>query len=111
MFDNVYEHQVKQGHEFGNLPGDDDNDDCHDDDDYVGSCHDDDDHLGSLYAVMRNASGKRFSFSETFPEEYDGNYVMTIDSNDDAGNVGDDKGDDHYHHGLDDSDLHHGLNE
>ena len=38
----------------------------------------------------------------------------TIDSNDDAGNVGDDEDDeggDHYHHGLYDSDLYHGLNE
>ena len=62
---------------------------------------------------MRNASGKRFSFSETFPEEYDDNYIMTIDGNDDTGNVGneeDDEGGDHYHHGLDYSDLHHGLN-
>ena len=29
------------------------------------------DHLGSLYAVMRYASGKRFSFSETFPDDDD----------------------------------------
>ena len=37
------EHQVKHGHEFGNLPEDDDNGDCHDDDDTVGDCNDDDD--------------------------------------------------------------------